>query len=65
MLVGMAVTAPTRTVATTAAPGPADAGRHGVVVLDKIRPGQSSSRVLSRTCADRADAPAPTTLEDL
>ena len=31
-----------------------------MVVLDKLRPGQSASRVLSRTCADRADAPSLT-----
>jgi hypothetical protein len=42
-------------------PMPATAGRHCVVVLDKLRPGQTSSRVISQTCADRADAPALTT----
>jgi hypothetical protein len=41
-------------------PMPAAAGRHCVVVLDKLRPGQTSSRVISQTCADRADAPALT-----
>jgi hypothetical protein len=41
-------------------PMPAGAGQHCVVVLDKLRPGQTTSRVLSRTCADRADAPALT-----
>jgi len=39
-------------------PMPAATGRHCVVILDKLRPGQTSSRVLSQTCADRADAPA-------
>jgi hypothetical protein len=42
-------------------PMPAAAGQHCAVVLDKLRPGQSTSRVLSRTCADRADAPVLTT----
>ena len=41
-------------------PVPAAAAQHCVVVLDKLRPGQASSRVLSRTCADRPDAPALT-----
>ena len=41
-------------------PMPAAAGRHCVVVLDRLRPGQTSSRVISQTCADRADAPALT-----
>jgi len=62
ILVGLAVTALTPAVAaTSAAPKPAAAGQHCVVVLDKLRPGQTNSRVLSRTCADRADAPALTT----
>lgn len=41
-------------------PMPAAVGQHCVVVLDKLRAGQSTSRVLSRTCADRADASALT-----
>jgi hypothetical protein len=41
-------------------PMPAAAGQHCVVVLDKLRPGQTTSRVLSQTCAERADAPALT-----
>jgi hypothetical protein len=41
-------------------PMPAGAGQHCVVVLDKLRPGQTTSRTLSRTCADRTDAPALT-----
>ena len=41
-------------------PTPAAAGQHCVVVLDKLQPGQTTSRVLSQTCADRADAPALT-----
>lgn len=41
-------------------PMPAAVGQHCVVVLDKLRAGQRSSRVLSRTCADRADAPSLT-----
>jgi hypothetical protein len=61
ILLGLAVTAPAQAaVTTTAAPKPATGGQHCVVVLDKLRPGQSASRVLSRTCADRADAPALT-----
>jgi hypothetical protein len=61
ILLGLAVTAPAQAVATTpAAPKPAAASQHCVVVLDKLRPGQSTSRVLSRTCAERADAPALT-----
>ena len=62
ILLGLAVTAPAQAaVTTTAAPKPATGGQHCVVVLDKLRSGQSASRVLSRTCADRADAPALTT----
>ena len=41
-------------------PTPSAAGQHCVVVLDKLRPGQTTSRVLSQTCADRTDAPALT-----
>ena len=54
-------------IMTTAAQQPANAApadpvvaadQHCVVVLDKLRPGQTASRILSRTCADRAHASA-------
>jgi len=64
LLVMVAITTALSGVAPAAAGGkpmPAAAGQHCAVVLDKLRPGQSSSRVLSQACADRADASALTT----
>jgi hypothetical protein len=45
-------------IAATGVPAqaaPAETGRHCRVVLDELKPGESVSRVVSRTCADNAE----------
>lgn len=48
-LTGMALSTPVSATPTSA--GPAEDNTHCVTVLDPAQPGQSSSQVLSRTCA--------------
>ena len=57
LLLCMAVAVPVDATTEATAPS-ARAEQHCVILLDRLHPGEETSRVLKKTCADRPDAPA-------